>query len=170
MNSASASARNELSTTLKSAFADLYKEKKDQADVSRLEKSFNAFLERGLDAVLRPSTAQVDLNATITAEDLILLDDALQNVAAQRKRFPPKIHARLEKELMHRFDALDAIRVEDCAKDEGENDKGVNFEGDVDQDESKFLLDAVNVAKRLQTLVEAAEILDGAEKANSSAV
>ncbi len=105
-----------------SAAEDLSPEDRERLE-ARYARTFASFLERGFDVVFRgeilgqreqesPEEARQAANVTVTEEDLLELDLALQGAAARRKQYPPRLSLYLDKILQHRSESAASARTE----------------------------------------------------------
>ncbi len=87
----------------------------------RFQQAFDNFFERGFDAVfskelLGQSAATAEaadspLDVTVTEDDLLNLDCALENATAKRDKYPPKLSQFLDRAMHHMADAAKHVRT-----------------------------------------------------------
>ena len=165
-----------------SAAEDLSPEDRARLE-ARFARTFAAFLERGFDVVFREEilggkggrggeeekAQEVEekekLNATVTEEDLLELDLALQGAATRRRVYPPRLSLYLDKILQHRTEESASVRTDLGTRpplEEGNDifpDREDLLTPSAGSEDEALLADSKTQVERVKRIVSSAKIL-----------
>ncbi len=136
----------------------------------RFATTFAQFAQRGFQVLFREQIQGAggdvqDCNpapdVTVTEEDLLELDVAMQNAAYRRQKYPAKTSLYLERALQHQGDAAEAVkaRVKIAEEDDDELDLPEAKVAEIGREEERLLVECKEQAERAKRFISVAKMV-----------